>query len=452
VHALDLKAMDRGALAFYPDRGLPVLARPTVLQFWQDVYHNSQNLQTLASSEARHPPMICQVTGQTGPISVTVSSRVRGLMGIDCLADAYLVTGLESAESYGLEGAASAMVSADGLDVVVRAANALIADQLSQKPTHYKLGHSMLLFWTRNGTASGFETAFSPTPETVAELLGSPAAGRVTGQHADLNEFYLLAISGNTARIVVRDYLESPLSEFQMQLGQWFRDLAIVPHFAAVDGGSVAPPSIRSLAEATALDLDHVQPDVPLTLARAAVRGDPLPLSILAACLARLRVGGSDAFIMSRMALVKVVLLRRRIPVSDSLDLQDHSPAYICGRLLALFEQIQFAALGEVNANVVDKYFGTFSTAPAMLLGRLYANAQNHLRKLKAERYGAFVNLDRSLSELTTLLATPPRGQLSLIEQGRFALGYYHQRAAQFREMAERRLEREAAAEGAARH
>jgi CRISPR-associated protein Csd1 len=223
--------------------------------------------------------------------------------------------------------------------------------------------------------------------------------------------------------------------------------LAIVPHFEPGAGRLVAPPSIRTLAEVTALDLDHVQPDVPLTLARAAVRGDPLPLSILAACLARLRAGGSEAFIMARLALIKIVLLRRRILVSDSLDLQDRSPAYICGRLLAVFEQIQFAALGDVNANVVDKYFGTFSTAPAMLLGRLYANAQNHLRKLKAERYGAFVNLDRSLSELTALLACPPRGQLSLVDQGRFALGYYHQRAARFRELAERRLEREAPAE-----
>ena len=105
--------------------------------------------------------------------------------------------------------------------------------------------------------------------------------------------------------------------------------------------------------------------------------------------------------------------------MTETLSLDERHPAYLYGRLLAVFEQIQYSALGDVNANVVDKFYGTFSAAPALIFSRLYANAQNHLRKLRGERPGSFVALDKLLTEVSTLLpAAPPRGQLSLSRSG----------------------------------
>ena len=74
-----------------------------------------------------------------------------------------------------------------------------------------------------------------------------------------------------------------------------------------------------------------------------------------------------------------------------------------------------------------------------MLLGRLYANAQNHLRKLRGDRPGQYVALDKLLTAVSKKLPAPPSGQLSLRDQGRFALGYYHQKAKRFEEIAERK-------------
>jgi CRISPR-associated protein Csd1 len=142
------------------------------------------------------------------------------------------------------------------------------------------------------------------------------------------------------------------------------------------------------------------------------------------------------------MALIKLTLLRRDIPVTITLDKEETSPAYVCGQLLSVFEQIQYAALGDVNATVTDKFFGVFSAAPAVVLGRLYANAQNHLRKIRGEKPGACVALDKLLAEVSKKLPAPPAGQLSLIDQARFALGYYHQKAKRFEEIAERRAAR----------
>ena len=100
------------------------------------------------------------------------------------------------------------------------------------------------------------------------------------------------------------------------------------------------------------------------------------------------------------MALIKLILLRRDVLVTETLKEDETHPAYLYGRLLRLFEEIQYAALGDVNATVVDKFYGTFGAAPALIFARLYSNSQNHLRKLRGENEGAYFALDRRLTEI----------------------------------------------------
>lgn len=159
------------------------------------------------------------------------------------------------------------------------------------------------------------------------------------------------------------------------------------------------------------MDSDGVAPDTPARLMSAAVQELPISDSILAACLRRLRAEGAEGFRAARMALIKLTLIRKGIQVTEMLDNNERHPAYV--------------------------------------YGRLFANAQNHLRKLRSEKPGAHVNNDKLLSEVVALLpASPPYGHLSLQDQGRFALGYYHQRAKRFQQIAERKA---AKAEGEGR-
>ncbi len=131
--------------------------------------------------------------------------------------------------------------------------------------------------------------------------------------------------------------------------------------------------------------------------------------------------------------------------MNETLSVDATHHAYLYGRLLRIFEEIQYAALGDVNANVVDKFYGTFSAAPALVFARLYSNSHNHLRKLKGDKPGAAVELDKRLTEVTGILpAKPPSGTLSLADQGRFALGYYHQKARTFAEIAQRKTDKAA--------
>lgn len=110
------------------------------------------------------------------------------------------------------------------------------------------------------------------------------------------------------------------------------------------------------------------------------------------------------------------------------LDTTETNTAYRCGRLLAVIESIQRAAMPGVNATIVDRFYGTASSAPASVFGRLMRGAQPHLSKLERDRRGAWIALQRQLEEVLSGLPFFPR-TLTLQEQGLFALGYYHERA-----------------------
>lgn len=123
----------------------------------------------------------------------------------------------------------------------------------------------------------------------------------------------------------------------------------------------------------------------------------------------------------------------------EVLDLQERHEAYLCGRLLAVYESIQYNSAGEtkVNQTVADRYYSLASTYPALAFPKLAELGQKHLRKLRRDDYGAMVALERQLQEILGQIEQAagcrfPSG-LDLDGQGRFVLGYHHQRAEQIR-------------------
>jgi CRISPR-associated protein Csd1 len=433
-------ASDRCTFAWQPDRGKTVVEREAVRSWYRQFFERltSQKQQT-------GPTGLCQITATVGPIPTTHPIRLNGIPG--GLPTGVSIVSYDKAafESYGLEGTANAGIGYAAADGYTRAVNALTANKLKGNPrTSLRVGNTLFLFWTRKQADTSDVMALdAPEPAQVERLLRSADAG-TPSYAADVNDFYLLALAGNAARAIVRDYLEAKLPAVEAHLGNWFRDLTIADIRREGAGQPTNLFPLWLLIRDTAGEMDQVAPDVPTRLVHAALKGDPVPDSVLAACLGRLRVEGSDGCRTARMALIKLILRRRGIPVTATLKEEETEPAYVCGQLLSVFEQIQYAALGDVNATVTDKFFGTFSAAPAMILGRLFANAQNHLRKLRGAKPGSYVALDKLLADVAKKLPGPPRGQLSLHDQGLFALGYYHQKAKRFEEIAKRKAAKEA--------
>ncbi len=106
----------------------------------------------------------------------------------------------------------------------------------------------------------------------------------------------------------------------------------------------------------------------------------------------------------------------------------DHpAAAYHCGRLLAVFANLQRAALGDVGAGVVQRYYAAASQTPGLIIGRLAANSRNHLGKLNP---GLAWQFENQLAEVMGRLGDGAPRILDLEGQGLFALGYYQQLAA----------------------
>lgn len=116
-----------------------------------------------------------------------------------------------------------------------------------------------------------------------------------------------------------------------------------------------------------------------------------------------------------------------------SLDLHNHDPGYLLGRLFSMLEHVQSAALGmHINANICDHYYGAASATPLRIFPMLVRNSKNHLRKLRKEKPWLWITLDTEIVQIINLLQSAFPRHLKIEEQGWFAIGYYHQTQACF--------------------
>ncbi|HLZ20631.1 MAG TPA: type I-C CRISPR-associated protein Cas8c/Csd1, partial [Ktedonobacterales bacterium] len=297
---------------------------------------------------------------------------------------------------------------------------------LSQEDTHVHSGPVVHIFWTRDSAPFSFATLISQAqPAEVREFLKTAWRARPEAARLDTTPFYAAALSASGSRIVVRDWIETTLGEAQRHLERYFE----LQRLRGYDGEEHWFP-LWMLTQATVnakARKEEPAPQVGQALLHLALHGGELPMWLLYQAVRRVRA--EQGVQSAHAALIKMVLQSQGAGQDMSkLDMTNRDPAYLCGRLLAVLESIQYAALGETNATIVDRYFGTASSAPASVFGRLLRGAQPHLATLRRGKPGAFARLDEALREISTGLETFPY-TLSLEKQGLFALGYYHQRA-----------------------
>jgi CRISPR-associated protein Csd1 len=222
----------------------------------------------------------------------------------------------------------------------------------------------------------------------------------------------------------VRDWIDTTVGAAKEQLDRWFTGQRIV----GPDGEPARPFGIRALAAATVRELKDVPTPTIRALFRTALVGTPLPTSMLYQVVRRCRAAQSVT--RQQAALIKLVLWSQQVFTQEDmmveLDLDNPSTAYHCGRLLAVLADVQRNAIGK--AAIVDRFYGTASSAPASVFPRLLRGARPHLHKLDRDRPGVAFALERRLEEVSSGITAFPT-TLTLQEQGLFALGFYHQRA-----------------------
>jgi len=346
--------------------------------------------------------------------------------------------------SFGLEQAENAAMCEDSAKTYLTALNHIIAHRC-HRLTAVKVG-----FWYSGGVPEELDpqndfglSAFGPAADDEEDGSGDASERRQaesfarralnairTGERPDLKDYryYAVTLSANSGRVVIRDFTEGRFEELAQHAEQWLNDLAIVNHegriqerfrFSQLLAAPVREPKDASAPLATALW-------------RSAVHGLPIPHSVMAQTLHRVRIDfiQGESPRVARMALLKAFVNRNeRLPkMSPELNPMEKHPAYVCGRIMALLAGIQERANPDVGAGVVQRYYAAASTTPALVLGRLIRTANiAHLPKIEQEglRYWFENQLAGAWKDLN---AAPPR-ILTLEEQTLFAMGYYHQLA-----------------------
>jgi CRISPR-associated protein Csd1 len=237
--------------------------------------------------------------------------------------------------------------------------------------------------------------------------------------------FFCLILTGAQGRAAVRGMHTSTVEQVAEQVRSYFDCIEAA-------GYAEKPAPIFVLIRSLAVQgkLDSLPPGLAAEVFLSAVLGKPLSNLFLTAAVGRIRAERDVT--RPRAALLNLYFQRNRGGVPMSLDTVSTDSAYRYGRLLAVLEalQINYHSGKKPNSTIVDRFYAAASTRPATVFPRLLTLAQNHL---KTASYADFFG--KQITEVLDGLdgASGFRPTLSIEQQGRFALGYFHQRADRFK-------------------
>jgi CRISPR-associated protein Csd1 len=428
--------------AVFAVEGFNLLDSESLKTFWRNRRRHS------ATASGTRGRRVCIATGELAE-TLDTTEKIKGVPGGLATGTNLISFDKDSFCSFGLNQAQNAALSAPAELKIRSALNNLIEKSREQKLTFNDTAH---LHWTRKPIEDDpIDLLASADENAVAALLKSFQSGQPPVE-LETNNYYAMSLSGNGARIVVRDWLESTVSEVKQHVAEWFQDLGIVsPDGVGVKRDFKFYTLLYGLVRA---ELAESPPQISTQLLHGALRGRsvPLPQSALAAAVRRQQLDQENKLNPARLALIKACLIRSQNSsnhnnqqtiqtMTESLNAESQDPAYLCGRLFAVFDRLQYLALGQVNAGVAERYYASASVTPALVMGRLFRNAQFHLAKAGG---GVAENVRKDFEEISCALGDHFKQTLTLEEQGRFALGYYHQKAEYRRRSVERKEQQSA--------
>ncbi|MFN4325606.1 MAG: type I-C CRISPR-associated protein Cas8c/Csd1 [Azonexus sp.] len=377
----------------------------------------------------------CLITGQTTTLAL-LHTAVKGVWGAQVAGANIVSFNARAYESYGKteRQGENAPVGEFAAFAYTTALNHLLDRNSRQR---FQVGDASTVFWAQKEDAeaeSVFAAIFGEQQddpdariELVRGVLSAVQSGQFDGGRGE-NRFYVLGLAPNAARISVRFWYAAPLHEVAQRIRQWFADLKMVR-----GGKDPEYPSLFRLLAACAQQgkADNIPPNLGGDIMRAILSGSAFPATWLNAAVQRCRAEQNVTYL--RAAAIKACLNRSRRALdssfiqefSDMLDLANTNAAYRLGRLFAVLEKIQEEANPGLNATIRERYYGAASSTPVAVFTTLLRLKNHHLTKLTNR--GRAVNFERLLGEILGGIADFPK-HLSLPDQGRFSLGYYHQR------------------------
>ena len=382
--------------------------------------------------EAGNNLSMCLVTGKYGKlVETTTATAILGSQATAKLVSFQVNSGYDS---YNKTKCYNSPISQEAEFAYTTALNALL-----QSGSHNKflLGNRTFVFWaSSNSDASlkveeslfdlfGFSDEEKDDPNAnilkVRKVFESIYSGTLVTSLDD--KFYILGLSPNSARIVVVYWAEVPLKEFAAKILSHFYDMEIC------DTRKEKKPyqGVREMISAVTLGgkLSDATPNLPEAVVKSVFQGLPYPFTLYSSCIRRVRA--EQKLTVPRAAIIKAYLNRlndNNIKLNIMLDKENINQGYLCGRLFAVLDKIQEEANNQNS--IRERYLNSASATPASVFATILNLSNHHIEKLNEGRIIFFEKLKQEI--FSKLSADGFPGHLDLQDQGRFFVGYYHQR------------------------
>ena len=375
---------------------------------------------------------ICLVSGKHGPsVETTTATMIPGSQAIAKLVSFQVNSGYDS---YGKTKCGNAPISEEAEFAYTTALNSMLQKGSRNK---FMLGTRTFVFWASNNNKASKETE-----ESLFDLLGfseeandDPNANLMkvrkvfesihsgimkTGLH---DKFYILGLAPNSARIAVVYWSETTLKDFAEKILKHFSDMEIQ------DTRKDKKPymGIREIISSVTLGgkMSDATPNLPESVVKSIFQGLPYPQTLYSACLRRIRA--EQKLTITRAAIIKAYLNRQsnnNKKIDIMLDKENNNQGYLCGRLFAVLDKIQEDA--NKISSIRERYMNAASSTPSAVFATILNLSVHHSEKLEEGRRIYFEKLKQEILDKVSADGFPTH--LDLQDQGRFFVGYYHQR------------------------
>lgn len=378
---------------------------------------------------------LCLITGESATtVETTTATMIPGSQATAKLVAFQIKSGYDS---YGKEKGGNAPISEKAEFAYTTALNTLLARDSRNK---FMIGGRTFLFWASSNSETckkaeeslfdflGFTDAENDDPnakiEQVRKVFKSIYFGSLHTTSDD--KFYILGLAPNSARIAVVYWSETTLKEFAGMIVRHFGDMGIV------DSRQKKRPyaGLKDMLGAVTLGGKHTDatPNLPDAVVKSIFQGLPYPQTLFASAIRRIRAEQdvSPYGNPCRVAILKAYLNRsnnnNNKKIEIMLDKENTNQGYLCGRLFATLEKIQEDA-NKINS-VRERYMNAASATPAAVFATLLNLSVHHTEKLNEGRQIFYEKLKQEI--VNKIIDFP--SHLDLQDQGRFFVGYYHQR------------------------
>lgn len=383
----------------------------------------------------------CAVTGENAPIA-RIHGKIKGVYGGLATGSVLIGFNNSSENSYGNEQSYNSNISKEVMRKYTEALNYL----LKGRDHKITIDDITVIFWTMSKD-SGYEDNVMAmlmgqpegqdgikTEEIIKDLLSRGSQLGITEREVedkfnDIDEnvdFYIAGLKPNSSRLSIKFILRKRYGDILMNIARFQGEIQIREPLRVISFDWITK----------ALDTNpnngdgQVNPGLMAKLFEAVMYNSRFPVALLETLVRRVKTGkfNEGRYINDiRVGLMKAYLNRNeKEEIKLALDNENRNQAYLCGRLFAVLEMLQKEAIGKnINTTIKDKYFASAAAKPATVFPKLLKLAQAHTSGLQEEKTKAHYNklIGQIINEINDEFPTT----LSLVDQGKFIIGYYQQ-------------------------